>query len=345
MPKAKKAGRARRRAPARTARAASKRWLAALLEGLALASAVLAVDLGALGWATGRFHGASLVANVLPFAAVVLGLGVLTAFTLSAWLRVRPRLAAAHADLPLGLAGVLFAGAVAGAITPAYGVALTHLRRLTDGAGQARRSAIAHQVWAAYRRSDLAAQRVLLERSAVYEATIRDAAAAFDLDPEVLMGIAATESSFHPRPSADGGEGLFQITAVPARAEADARAKLGVDALDRVNQRHNAFVGAATFRIYLDQMHGDPFLALLAYNIGPRNGGLVSIMEQYGARDFVTIQPYLKHLPRDYPVRVLTHALAYRVWKREGHLLPYQDGGNATRIQSLGIPGLLRADA
>ena len=88
-----------------------------------------------------------------------------------------------------------------------------------------------------------------------------------------------------------------------------------------------------------------PFLALLAYNIGPKNGGLVSSMEQYGARDFVTIQPYLKHLPRDYPVRVLTHALAYRVWKHEGRLLAYQEDGNAARIQRLGIPGLLHADA
>jgi hypothetical protein len=48
-------------------------------------------------------------------------------------------------------------------------------------------------------------------------------------------------------------------------------------------------------------MHGDLFLGLLAYNIGPRNGGLRAIMTQYGAHDFVTIQPYLQLLPRDYP--------------------------------------------
>src|ERR1051325_4239023 len=58
-------------------------------------------------------------------------------------------------------------------------------------------------------------------------------------------------------------------------------------------QRHNAFLAAATLRRYLDEMHGDLFLGLLAYNIGPRNGGLRAIMEQYGARDFATIQPYL----------------------------------------------------
>jgi hypothetical protein len=87
-------------------------------------------------------------------------------------------------------------------------------------------------------------------------------------------------------------------------------------------------------------MHGDPFLGLLAYNIGPRNGGLVSIMQQYGARDFVTIQPYLQHLPRDYPIRVLSAALAYRLAKAEGRLPRYEEGSNARRIQRVGIPGL-----
>ena len=81
-------------------------------------------------------------------------------------------------------------------------------------------------------------------------------------------------------------------------------------------------------------------LGLLAYNIGPRNGGLRAIMEQYGARDFVTIQPYLNTLPRDYPIRVLSAALAYRLWRTEGRLLPYEEGGNAVHIQSVGIPGL-----
>jgi hypothetical protein len=63
-------------------------------------------------------------------------------------------------------------------------------------------------------------------------------------------------------------------------------------------------------------------------------------MNQYGARDFVTIQPYLQHLPRDYPIRVLSAALAYRLWRSAGHLPRYDDGDNAQHIQSVGIPGL-----
>jgi soluble lytic murein transglycosylase-like protein len=345
MAKARKAARKPRRARSRAAPPAPRRWAFATGEAVAVVCTLLAGDLGALGWATGRFRGASLLGSVLPFAVVVLALGASTALIVAGWLRVRPRLAALHPRGPFALAWLLLLSSASAVATPAYRDVLTQLRRLTDGPGQARRATIAHQVWAAYRRSDLTAMRILLERGEVYEPAIRDAAAAFHLDPEVLMGMAATESSFHPRPSADGGHGLFQVTTAPERAEAAARERLGVDALDPLNQRHNAFVGAATFRAYLDQMHGDPFLALLAYNIGPRNGGLVSIMEQYGARDFVTIQPYLKHLPRDYPVRVLTYALAYRVWKRAGRLLPYQEGDNAARVQRMGIPGLLSADA
>jgi hypothetical protein len=116
--------------------------------------------------------------------------------------------------------------------------------------------------------------------------------------------------------------------------------KLAVDKPSLLNARHNAFIAAATLKYYLAEMHGDLFLGLLAYNIGPANGGLRFIMQQYGATDFVTIQPYLQQLPRDYPIRVLSHALAFRLWQTEGKLRVYEEGDNAMRIQSIGIPGL-----
>jgi soluble lytic murein transglycosylase-like protein len=216
------------------------------------------------------------------------------------------------------------------------------LRAVIGGAQETTRRTIAHQVYAAYRRSDLGAVARMLERARVYEPTVLEAAATFDVDPEVMMGVGSAESAFYPRDSRDGGRGLFQITAPPGPAVEAAKRRLGVAALDPLNQRHNAYVAAATLRLYLAEMRGDPFLGLLAYNIGPRNGGLRAIMEQYGARDFVTIQPYLQNLPRDYPIRVLSAALAYRLWRTQGRLPRYEEGDNARRIQSVGIPGLRR---
>ncbi|MGR9073463.1 MAG: transglycosylase SLT domain-containing protein, partial [Gammaproteobacteria bacterium] len=148
------------------------------------------------------------------------------------------------------------------------------------------------------------------------------------------------ESSFKPRTSRDGGQGLFQITQAPKQALAMAKDRLGIADLSLNDHRQNAFVAAATLVYYLDEMDGDLFLALLAYNIGPANGGLRFIMQKYGARDFVTIQPYLTRFPRDYPIRVLSNALAFRLWRHEKKLSSYEAGNNAVRIQKIGIPGL-----
>ena len=117
--------------------------------------------------------------------------------------------------------------------------------------------------------------------------------------------------------------------------------KLEEHQLSLQNPRHNAFLAAATLKYYLEQMNGDLFLGLLAYNIGPANGGLRFIMQQYGASDFFTIQPYLQQLPRDYPIRVLSYSLAFRLWQKDGVLLAYEEGKNAQHIQRIGIPGLL----
>ena len=180
----------------------------------------------------------------------------------------------------------------------------------------------------------------MINRAEAFNPDIQQAAKAFTLDVNLLQGVAAAESSFMPRPSHDGGQGLFQITAVPKFILQQAGAQLGVENLDLSNPRHNAFIAAATLKHYLAEMQDDLFLGLLAYNIGPRNGGLRFIMQQYGASDFVTMQPYLQQLPRDYPIRVLSYALAFKLWQRDGKLLAYQEGDNATHIQRLGIPGL-----
>lgn len=336
---------ARRRWAGRPARRriTAVRWpqvAASAIEVSALLVTGLILVIAWLGRAALWFSGGDVWSHLVPFAATVLLLAIITAALLRLWLAARRRLVGWIMWTPAVVALVAAGAAAWFATRPVFRDQVDNLRTLVGGKAVAARSTLAHQVFAAYRRTDLGEMETILERAVVFDPTVHEAALAFALDPEILIGVGAAESSFHPRDSADGGRGLFQITAPPAVAVAEARKRLGKTKLDPFNQRHNAFVGAATLRRYLDEMKGDLFLGLLAYNIGPRNGGLRSIMSRYGARDFVTIQPYLQHLPRDYPIRVLSAALAYRIWKTEGTLPRYEQGSNARHIQEIGIPGL-----
>jgi len=324
----------------RRPRSPRREWALAALETGALSGAGLIAVIAALGQFAEWFVGAGLWRHLLPFAAAVLGLAIAGGIAVWCWLAARrpivERVRWAPAALSLAVAGA----SVWFALQPTFRRNLHQLQALIGGQAAAERAAIAHQVYAAYRRASLAHWQHLFERARGYEPAVEAAGEQFDLDPALLMGVAAAESAFRPRRSADGGRGLFQITAPPAAAARAARAALEVDQLDLDDDRHNAFVGAATLRTYLDQMRGDLFLGLLAYNIGPENGGLQAIMQRYGARDFVTIQPYLQQLPRDYPIRVLSAALAYRLWHQDGQLPRYEEHDNAERIQAVGIPGL-----
>ncbi len=320
--------------------AATVRWRWYALEGAALAGVALVLAVASLGQAADRFAGVGLWANLLPFAAVTVLFGLGVAVALRLWMALRRYLVTWAPLAPVVTASVLAAFAAWGAAQPAFQVQVLRLRTTVGGTTEAERMAIAHQVFAAYRRADRRALTRMLERARPYEADVREAAAAFGVDPEVLMGVGAAESSFDPRDSADGGRGLFQITAPPKEAVAAVRRRLGVAKPNPGDPKQNAWLAAATLQRYLSDMGGDLFLGLLAYNIGPQNGGLRSIMAQYGARDFVTIQPYLQLLPRDYPVRVLSAALAYRLWRTDAALPAYEVGDNAVRIQRIGVPGL-----
>lgn len=317
-----------------------RRWGWAAVETAALAAAGMVAVTAALGRFADWFVGSGLWRNLLPFAGAVLGLAIATGAVILAWLALRRPLGERLRAAPAAIAVATAAVAAWFAFQPAFWADVGHLRALVGGQAAAERAAIAHQVFAAYRRADRTQHQRMFERAKPYQSMIEEAATSFDIDAALLMGVAATESSFRPRRSPDGGQGLFQITAPPAAAVSAARSALETEKLNLSDDRHNVFAGAATLHTYLEQMHDDLFLGLLAYNIGPKNGGLQSIMRQYGARDFVTIQPYLKELPRDYPIRVLSAALAYRLWKEEGSLPRYEEGSNAVRIQAGGIPGL-----
>jgi len=309
-------------------------------EYLSLAAAGLIATISILGQAANWFGGSDLTMSLLPFAGTVLLLTMAGSISLWAWLYCRQILLLRGPSRAAFGAFLMLLGALVYAGRPSYQQDLQHLRTLVGGVEQAGRDHIGHQVYAAYRRTDLLQMKKILERSTPVLQVIATAARQNGINAEILVGIGATESSFVARDSADGGRGLFQITATPKAAIAEVARQLKVKVPDPMETTQNIYLAAATFRQYLDQMKGDLFLGLLAYNIGPKNGGLQSIMAQYGARDFYTIQPYLQHLPRDYPIRVLSAALAFRLWQREGALPRYEEGENAKMIQALGIPGL-----
>lgn len=310
------------------------------LEVLGLVITAVSTIIFLLGYSANWFSGTSFFGSLLPFAIGVLGLILIVTGFLIGWWKLRKWLQdSASIWLPvisIGLALIIGLFVIQDEFTLAFG----SFRTLVGGKQEAGRVTLAHQVYAAYRRYKSGQLQRLVNRSLEYNPAIEEAAEAYDIDPNLLQGIAAAESSFLPRDSADGGRGLFQITMVPKAIMNQVSRHLDVDKPSLLNSRHNAFIAAATLKYYLQEMKNDLFLGLLAYNIGPANGGLRFIMQQYGATDFVTIQPYLQVLPRDYPIRVLSYSLAFRIWRKEGKLLAYEEGNNAVRIQRIGIPGL-----
>ncbi len=308
------------------------------ITGLAISAVIGIVVL--LGYAADRFSGTRFFTSLLPFALGVMGLIVVAALLLIGWFRLRKWLQTKSLLLPTALALTLTLVMGGLVIKGQFFPAFVHFRTLVGGKEEAGRVTLGHQVFAAYRRYDAGQLQQMINRAQPYSRDIDAAAEAFDLDPDLLHGIAAAESSFLPRKSKDGGQGLFQITQVPEAVLLDAAGHLDVKKALIADHRHNGFIAAATLQYYLNQMNNDLFLGLLAYNIGPTNGGLRFIMQQYGVTDFITIQPYLQQLPRDYPIRVLSYALAFRLMRKEGKLLAYEEGLNAVRIQYIGIPGL-----
>ncbi|TXI17289.1 MAG: transglycosylase [Nitrosomonas sp.] len=317
-----------------------RKLLLTSIEILSLITIAFCLIIMLLGYSASKFSGTGFFSSLLPFAGGILIFILLGCIFLIAWWKLRKRLQnnseLSSPTLSLFLAIVAALLINHDQFTLAYG----NFRTLIGGKEEIGRITVAHQIYAAYRRQNASQLEKMINRSFVYRPAVEDAARSFNVDINLLQGIIATESSFIPRNSSDGGRGLFQITQVPQIAMIQASKKLGTEKISLDNPRHNAFVGAATFKHYLTEMKGDLFLALLAYNIGPANGGLRSIVQNYGATDFTTIQPYLQTLPRDYPIRVLSYSLAFRLWQEKGKLLAYEEGNNAIQIQKIGIPGL-----
>lgn len=105
-------------------------------------------------------------------------------------------------------------------------------------------------------------------RADTYDALVQSAAAAYNLEPNLIKAVIQAESSFRPEAvSSSGAEGLMQLK--PGTA-----AGLGVD--NSFDPAQNIMGGAAYIRKQLDRF-GDLRLALAAYNTGP---GAISRMSQ-----------------------------------------------------------------
>jgi hypothetical protein len=312
------------------------------LEVLGLATVAVTAVMVMLGYSAGWFSDVRFFASLLPFAVFMLGFIVVAAVLLIGWWRFRKWLLNRSTLLPSALSLVLAMGCLV--IQGQFSHGFENFRALIGGRQEDRRINLSHQVYAAYRRCDQTQMQKMIERAQQYAPALKEAAQAYGIDQNLLQGVAAAESSFLPRESKDGGLGLFQITQVPETVLERVGRRLQVDKVTLTDPRHNAFVAAAVLKYYLAEMNDNLFMGLLAYNIGPANGGLRFIMKQYGATNFVTIQPYLQQLPRDYPIRVLSYSLAFRLWQQEGRLLAYEEGKNALRIQHIGIPGLKSGD-
>jgi soluble lytic murein transglycosylase-like protein len=115
---------------------------------------------------------------------------------------------------------------------------------------------------------DVLTEFEFVKPSEAYEEIIQEAAAEYELDPNLIRAVMQTESAFHPYAvSRAGAEGLMQL--MPALAD-----EMGVS--DSFDPRENIMGGTRYLKRLLDYHNGNLDLALASYNAGPGN------VERYG---------------------------------------------------------------
>jgi soluble lytic murein transglycosylase-like protein len=140
-----------------------------------------------------------------------------------------------------------------------------------------------------------AAQRPLVAEGATgldaYKDLVVAAAHKYGVAPELLAGVAQTESGFNPRAqSGAGAKGLMQLMDATAR---------GLGITDSFDPAQSLDGGARFLGGLLKQFNGDVRLALAAYNAGP------GAVKKYGG-----IPPYQE--TQRYVPKVLAQADAFR---------------------------------
>jgi soluble lytic murein transglycosylase-like protein len=115
---------------------------------------------------------------------------------------------------------------------------------------------------------DVTAEYIAVPASEAYDDIIEEAAAVYEMDPDLIHAVMQAESAFHPfAVSRAGAEGLMQL--MP-----DLSDEMGVS--NAFDPRENIMGGARYLKRLLDYHKGNLDLALASYNAGPGN------VERYG---------------------------------------------------------------
>lgn len=115
---------------------------------------------------------------------------------------------------------------------------------------------------------DVSAEYIAVPANQAYDDIVQEAAAHYDIDPNLIRAVMQAESAFHPYAvSRAGAEGLMQL--MPALAD-----EMGVN--NAFDPRENIFGGVRYLKRLLDYHDGNIDLALASYNAGPGN------VERYG---------------------------------------------------------------
>lgn len=137
---------------------------------------------------------------------------------------------------------------------------------------------------------DVTTEYFVVPANQAYDEIIEEAAAQFQMDPDLIRAVMQAESAFHPYVvSRAGAEGLMQL--MPELAD-----EMGVS--DAMDPRENIMGGVRYLKRLLDYHDGNIDLALASYNAGPGN------VERYGG-----VPPFRE--TRNY-VRTIKQILAAR---------------------------------
>lgn len=110
---------------------------------------------------------------------------------------------------------------------------------------------------------EVSAEYFAVPANKAYDDIVEEAAAKYDMDPNLIRAVMQAESAFHPfAVSRAGAEGLMQL--MPALSN-----EMGVN--DSFDPRENIMGGTRYLKRLLDYHNGNIDLALASYNAGPGN--------------------------------------------------------------------------